>query len=101
MEFKNWVVIYPHKDKNKIKEEYDKLKLRNFTVSIVIINDTLSEKEKDEYVNFVNKNIKYSGQIEVTKESELMIVIEKMSGVNDEALYLIKNGKISYKKIKL
>ena len=99
----NWVVIYPHENENKdkIKEEYEKLKLVDFTVKVIVINDNIFEKQEDEYVNFINKNIEYTGHIDVSKESELMATIEKMGGIDNEDVYLIKDNKTVHKKTKL
>ena len=95
----NWFIIYPHKDKKIIKKEFEKLKLKEFTVSIIIINNNLSEKEEDEYIEFINKNLKYNGYVDASPDKNLIDAVESMGGVENDDLYIFKKGKIIHKKL--
>ena len=95
----NWFIIYPQKEKEIIKSEFEKLNLKDFSVSIIIIKDNLSKKEEDEYVAFINKNLKYNGHINTSSETKLIDTIESMSGVKNDDLYILKNGRIIHKKL--
>ncbi|MBW2969647.1 hypothetical protein KY319_00825 [Candidatus Woesearchaeota archaeon] len=90
----NWFVIYPQKNKEIIKQEFDKLQLKDFEVGVIIIDAA------DEYVEFVNKNLKYTGHINTSSVENLLDTIESMGGVDDDDLYVLKNGKITHKKVK-
>ncbi len=95
----NWFIIYPHKDKTIIKAEFEKLKLKEFEVNIIIVNDNISKKEANEYVEFINKNLKYSGLINTSSDTKLIDTIENLGGVDNDVLYIFKDGKITSKNL--
>lgn len=97
----NWFVIYPCKDKKLIKEEFEKLKLRDFETNIIILDNGISKKDIQEYVKFAKDNLAYSGYIESSSEKDLLNKIEEMSGTPEDSLFVLKNGKVSKKKVDL
>lgn len=99
----NWFVIFPYKELETIKKKYEELKLPDFTTSIIIINEELSEEQEMAYISFVNKALKFNGHVgsSHSDEKSIMQAIEDMGGNEGEGLYIFKNGKVSHKKVDL
>jgi len=99
----NWFVIYPYKDLEMIKKVYDELNLLEFTTSVIIINDDISEKQELMYISFVNRALKYNGHVasSPSDEKQLMQTIEDMGGCDGDELYIFKKGKLVHKKVDL
>ncbi|MBU2523013.1 MAG: hypothetical protein KKE23_01840 [Nanoarchaeota archaeon] len=100
---RNWFVIFPYKNMEMIKKVYEELKLLNFTTSIIVINDDLSEKQEIIYTSFINKSLKYNGFIgsSSSHEKHILETIEDMGGCDGDELYIFKDGKLIHKKADL
>lgn len=99
----NWFVIYPYKDLEMVKKVYEELNLLQFTTSVIIINDDLSEQQELIYISFVNRVLKYNGHVASSSSDEkyLMQTIEDMGGCDGDELYIFKKGKLVHKKVDL
>ena len=95
----NWFIIYPQKNKEIIKTEFEKLNLEKSSVGIIIIKDNLFKEEENEYVKFINKNLKYNSQICTSSELDLGEIIEEKGGADEDDLYFFKDGKVIHKKL--
>ena len=99
----NWFVIFPYKELEMIKKCYEELGLPDFTTSIIIVNDDLSEEQEMAYISFVNKALRFNGHIGSSKSDgkSIMQTVEDMGGSDGEELYVFKEGKVSHKKVDL
>ena len=98
--FQNWLIIYPHDNNDVIKKLIDLLKLQDFTISIIIVDDYLSKKQVAEYVQYVNSNIKYSGLIASCPAKKTLETMEGLSATERDCLFILRDGKIRKERVR-
>ena len=96
----NFIILYPGQDIHLIKKNYQSLHLPELETNIIFIIDTLQEKEIQQFVDLINKELEYSCIMNTCLEKDIQQNIVYMSGVPGDKLYFLNHGKIEEKNFK-
>lgn len=97
----NFVVIHPHKEKEKIKQLYESLQLVDIDTNLIFVVDGLQEEDVNKFVEYVNENIEYSCLMNTCEEKEILENIGYMSGKAGDKLFVLKEGAVEQGEVKV